>query len=264
MDLSWYHYLLAVLGGAVAGAINTLAGNGSALTLTILTELIGLPGGIANATNRIGVVAQSAAGVWAYHKNGKLDLSRSWVHVCLMIAGSVFGALAAVWVSNEQFIRVFRLLMILMFFIILVKPERWLHETDYSRKIPLWVAIPFFLALGFYGGFIQMGFGIFFLAVMVLFARYSLLESNVIKIAVTGIFTTLAVIIFQIKGMIYWPIGLTLAVGQGLGGYLTAQFASSHPKASVIAHRLLVFAVVLSLIQLFKIPAWIMGLFHAA
>lgn len=262
MDLSWYHYLLAALGGAIAGSINTLAGNGSALTLTILTELIGLPGSIANATNRIGVVAQSGAGVWAYHKKGKLDLSRSWLHVSLMVAGSVFGVLAAIWVSNEQFLRVFRVLMVLMFFIILVKPERWLRETDYSRQFPLWVAVPFFLALGFYGGFIQMGFGIFFLVVMVLFARYSLLDSNVIKIAVTGIFTTLAVVIFQLKGMIYWPVGLTLALGQGIGGYFTARFASTHPKAGIVAHRLLVFAVVLSLLQLFKVPTFVMGLFQ--
>ena len=113
-DLSWYHYLLSALGGVAAGAVNTLAGNGSAITLAILTELIGLPGGAANATNRIGIAAQSYASVGAYHRSGKFDLSRSWWIIGLMVAGSVFGMWVAVWISNEQFIQVFRFLLVFL------------------------------------------------------------------------------------------------------------------------------------------------------
>ena len=60
--MEWYEFLIAFIGSAVAGAINTLAGNGSAITLTILTEVLGLPGTVANGTNRLGVFTQSAAG----------------------------------------------------------------------------------------------------------------------------------------------------------------------------------------------------------
>ena len=52
MELEYYHYIIAIVGSALAGAINTLAGNGSAITLTILTELLGLPGNMANGTNK--------------------------------------------------------------------------------------------------------------------------------------------------------------------------------------------------------------------
>ena len=41
MELEWYHYGIAIFGGFAAGVINTLAGSGSAITLTILTELLG-------------------------------------------------------------------------------------------------------------------------------------------------------------------------------------------------------------------------------
>ena len=61
------HYIIAVLGGAFAGVINTLAGNGSAITLTILTELLGLPGNMANGTNRVGIIAQSAASNYTFY-----------------------------------------------------------------------------------------------------------------------------------------------------------------------------------------------------
>jgi uncharacterized membrane protein YfcA len=254
-ELSWYHYVLSALGGAAAGAVNTLAGNGSAITLAILTELIGLPGATANATNRIGIAAQSYASIGAYRRSGKFDLGRSRWIIGLMVLGSVFGMLVAVWISNEQFTQVFRFLMVFMLFVILIKPERWLRETDPSKKMSLWVAVPCFLALGFYGGFIQLGMGLFFLALMVLVARYSILESNVVKVTVTGIYTTLAILLFQAKGMINWPVGLAIALGQGIGGYATAHFAATHPKAGVVAHRLLVITVILVLLQLFQLPA---------
>ena len=57
------HMIIAVAGAFAAGVINALAGNGSVITLTILTELIGLPGNVANGTNRVGVLF-NAAGVF--------------------------------------------------------------------------------------------------------------------------------------------------------------------------------------------------------
>ena len=62
---------IAVIGGFVAGVINTLAGNGSVITLSILTEVMGLPGNIANATNRVGVLLQGIASSTGFIKNKK-------------------------------------------------------------------------------------------------------------------------------------------------------------------------------------------------
>ncbi|MCB0587588.1 MAG: sulfite exporter TauE/SafE family protein [Phaeodactylibacter sp.] len=253
MQLEWYHYLIAVLGSALAGSINTLAGNGSAITLTILTELIGLPGNLANGTNRIGIFTQSAAGTVAFWRNGKLNIGRSWLPISLNILGAVIGVIVAVNVSNEEFKNVFRFLMVVMLFVILIKPSRWLRSTDLDRKTNPWIAIPLYLALGFYGGFIQMGMGVFFLAVMVLYAHYSLIDANAVKIFVVGAYTFLVILIFQSQGLIDWRIGLIMAAGQTAGGYFTAHYASRYQKANVWAHRLLILVVVLAIIKLFNL-----------
>jgi len=248
-----HHIIIAVLGGLVAGVLNTLAGSGSAITLTILTELMGLPGNTANGTNRVGVLAQGVTGSYTFYKNGKLNLERSKLVIFLIVLGAVLGVLAAVWVSNDQFIEVFRFLMVAMLFVILVKPKRWLQKSDPTKKVNYLLAIPMYLALGFYGGFIQMGMGVFFLATMVLVARYDLIEANAVKGFVVALYTALVVAIFQWKGLIDWRIGLTLASGQALGGWWAARFASRYPKADVWAYRLLVFVVIVAIVKLFNL-----------
>ena len=257
MELEWYHYVIAIVGSALAGGINTLAGNGSAITLTILTELLGLPGNVANGTNRVGIFTQSLAGTYAFYRNGKLNMDRSWSYILFTIIGAVAGVLVAIWVSNEQFIKVFRFLMILMLLVILVKPKRWLRATDLSRKPQLWVVVPVFLLLGFYGGFIQMGMGVFFLAAMVLGARYGIIDANAVKIVVVGAYTILAIAIFQWRGLIDWKIGLIMAIGQTFGGYFTAHYASKYEGANVWAHRILVAVVILAIFKLFNVHEYL-------
>ncbi|MCP3929471.1 MAG: sulfite exporter TauE/SafE family protein [Bacteroidetes bacterium] len=251
-----HHYIIAILGGAFAGAINTLAGNGSAITLTILTEVLNLPGNMANGTNRIGVFAQSFAGTYAFYRNGKLDLARSKVYIILIILGAIAGVITAILVSNEQFLLVFRYMMVIMLFVILVKPKRWLRETDATAKPNIWLATPLFLALGFYGGFIQMGMGIFFLALMVLFAKFSLIDANAVKSFVVAIYTIGVIVIFQWKGLIDWKIGSILAIGQTVGGYFTAHYASRYKNINLWAHRLLVIVVILAILKIFNVHIW--------
>ena len=122
--MEWQHLLIAFVGSAFAGAINTLAGNGSAITLTLLTELLGLPGNLANGTNRVGIFTQSAAGAYAFYRNGKLQVARSRRYIVLTSLGAVAGIVVATRVSNEQFMGVFRFLLLFMLVVILVNRGR--------------------------------------------------------------------------------------------------------------------------------------------
>lgn len=245
--------LIAILGGTIAGFINTLAGNGSAITLLILTEVLQLPPNIANGSNRLGVFSGSAVGSYVFYKNDKLKLSRSWVYFATTFIGAIGGVLLAIWVSNEQFRSVFRIMMVVMLVVILVKPKRWLQATDTTQTTNLWLAIPLFFAIGFYGGFIQMGMGIFFLAAMVLGARFSLIDANAIKTLVVCSYTAVVISIFAWRGLIHWQFGLILAVGQVIGASFAANFASKHPKADVWTYRLLVTIILLALAKMFNI-----------
>ena len=50
--------IMLVVSGIIVGIINTLAGGGAIITMTLFTVL-GLPIGVANGTNRIAVVLQN-------------------------------------------------------------------------------------------------------------------------------------------------------------------------------------------------------------
>ena len=230
----------------LAGGINTLAGNGSAITLTILTEVLGLPPNVANGTNRIGVFTQCAATSWVFHKNGKLNVARNKKYIIPIFIGAIAGGILAVNVSNEAFKAVFKFMMVFMLLAILVRPKRWLRETDLEFKPKWFIYFPLLFALGFYGGFIQMGMGVFFLIIMVLGMRFNIIESNALKGFVIGLYTIFLIALFHYQGLIDWKLGGVMAVGQTVGGYLTARFATKNARADKIAYYVLITVMILA------------------
>jgi len=227
-----------------------LAGNGSAITLSILTELIGLPGNIANGTNRVGILAQGLASSFRFHKNGLLKLHENKNSLLWICIGACLGIATATQVSNEAFKEVFKYLMILMFFVLLINPKRWLDESNenvsFKGRFAPFILVP----LGFYGGFIQMGMGVIMLVVFVLIGKMNIMWSNVIKVTVVTLYTGIALIVFALNGMVDWKIGGIIAIGQFAGGWIAAEFGSKWKGASRFSYWLLITIVALVSIRL--------------
>ena len=78
-------WILFAVAGVIAGAINTLAGSGSLVTLPIFMFVCGLPPNIANGTNRVGIIFQTAVGIFGFRKSGTVDYrgSVSYTHLTL-------------------------------------------------------------------------------------------------------------------------------------------------------------------------------------
>lgn len=245
------HLIIAFSGAFLAGMINALAGNGSVITLTVLTELLGLPGNMANGTNRVGVLMNSVGAMTGFAGKREIQYKKYWPFIVPVILGAIIGTFVATRVTHAQFMGVFRFLMLVMLVVILVNPQRWLIAQAKKSVLPRWLEWPVMLALGFYGGFIQMGMGVFYLAVLVLVARLPMIESNTIKALSVGIFTAVALGIFAISGQVTWSIGLIMGTAQFLGGWIAAHYASKVPGASKIAYGVLVVAVSLSIFKLF-------------
>jgi len=247
-------YIIAIAGGFLAGIVNTLAGNGSAITLSIFTELFGLPGNIANGTNRVGILFQSTTSSYGFIKNGRVsNIPYTWLFILVATIGAIVGVFLALSVTNEQFMMVFRYLLLITLLVVLVNPKRWLIKTDIDKIPNLWIAIPCFLGLGFYGGFIQMGMGVFFLVVTVLIMKINIIDANALKTFIVALYTIIVVYIFHRNGLINWKLGLTVAIGQSIGGYLTADISSRYPDADRWAYRLLIVVIIVAIVSAFDL-----------
>ena len=96
MDLSLPEAALLVAGGLVAGVVNTLAGGGSLLTVPLLV-LLGLPGGLANGTNRVGILLNYLSAAWRFRKEGVFEPRRALEVALPVMLGALVGT---IWVSR--------------------------------------------------------------------------------------------------------------------------------------------------------------------
>lgn len=235
----------------MAGIINTLAGSGSLVTLPILIAL-GLPAPVANATNRVGIVIQSVAGVATMRRTGQLEMAGSWWFISAAILGSIAGARVAATMSAKTMNTVIGVVMIALLAMILIKPEQWLRAQSQQREgRPAWWLLLVFVAIGFYGGFIQAGVGVMMIVGLVLGAKYSLKHANGIKLVTALGFTLAALIVFILEGIVDWSLGLLMGAGQAAGAWIAAKYLMQHEQATVWIRRLLIVIVIAGIVKMF-------------
>ena len=219
-----YSYIIVVAIGIVAGIINTLAAGGSLLTLPVLMAL-GLPPNMANGTNRIAIFMQNVVGVRQFHKEKVMDFPSGFKVGIPALLGAIAGAFIAVNLNDQVMKLAIAGVMILVFFLMLLKPNRWIKSHETHPPIPYWIQVIVFFFVGIYGGFIQAGVGFFLLTGLVLGSGFELLKANALKIFVILLYTPLALVIFFLHGDVDLTLGLVLAVGNMAGAWIGAKIA---------------------------------------
>ncbi len=233
------HELLLSLGGLLAGMINTLAGNGTVITMSLCTEIIGLSPSIANGTNRLGVLTQSITGSYGLYKRKKLLLQGTYQAMECMMAGAILGIWIATVINDAMFRKIYPWFLVFVFVVLILRPERWLKPaTDLDYKPPFYIWFIYFL-VGIYGGLIQLGVGVFFLAATIMLHRLPWSHANAAKIFVVGLFTIIAVIVFSRKGLFDLHTAIFLAIGQSLGAWLAVRYLHHLPQAHKISYYIL-------------------------
>jgi len=212
---------LLVGAGAVAGVINTLAGGGSLLSVPLLVSL-GLPGDVANGTNRIGVLSQNLTAMASFRRDGIGGLRPALPVLLPTCVGSVAGAQLVSLLPPLDFERLFGIVMLLLLY-----PTLRVSSGAPKRPTRPWppcVRWIVFFAIGLYGGALQAGVGLFLIFAMAR-AGYDLVTANAIKVVIIGALTLVAVPVFIMRGQVEWWAAGFLVVGFGLGGILGARLA---------------------------------------
>lgn len=225
---------LAVLGfgaGVVAGWVNVVAGGGTLLSMPVLA-LSGLPPMVANATSRMGVLAQSltATLVWQRKTAIPWPLARRLLPVAALatVAGAAFASMMQTEAAGWFLAVVFALLALLTAADALGRipppppalPDRGTSASTYAV----------FAAVSLYGGAVQAGVGLLYAYAAYRLGALTPAQANALKSLLTLVFSVGALAVFASRGLVAVSIGLPLALGSLLGGHLGASYANRLPE----------------------------------
>lgn len=216
---------ILILSGLFVGFINTLAGGGTIISITVLTWL-GLPFSVANGTNRIAVTLQNLVAVNSFNRQGIMNWRKSLRMAIPTVAGSILGAFIAVKIDAEIIEKAFAMIMLIMLFFIFYKPSLWLKGNPELFQQPVrWWNYPLFFIIGIYGGFLHVGVGYYLLAAIVLGLGFDLVKGNAVKNLLVLLYVPCTLIIFILNGDVFWEYGLIHSIGNIIGALIAAKMA---------------------------------------
>ncbi len=244
----WYHYVLIIPIGFIVGFINTIAGGGSLLTLPVLIFL-GLPPNVANGTNRVAIVIQTAMATAGFKSKKVSTFPFNLYLGTSALMGSIIGAYLAVDIKGETFNKILAIIMIVVVLIIIFKPKIRSEEfLERTKGKYLWLNIVAFFFFGIYGGFINAGIGFIIILFLHYVSQMTLVRANATKVVVVLLYTVSALIVFVLNDKVNWGVGLVLAFGNGSGAWLASRV--SVKKGDGFIKNFIVVMVILMAIKL--------------
>jgi uncharacterized membrane protein YfcA len=217
---------LALLTGAgvAAGVLNVMAGGGSLLSVPIMLFL-GLPGPVANGTNRISIIAQNIVAVRTFFRRGFSDFRLSLSLSAAAIPGAVLGALVGVRLDGEWFDRILAIVMLAVLVLMQLPSKKRSGGSEPMTRGRLIAGHLLMFGAGCWGGFIQVGVGFILMPILHRVMGLDLVRTNMHKVFIALSYNLVAVAIFASLVSIHWQFGIALAAGNAVGGYIGARFS---------------------------------------
>ena len=259
-EVDWNIIIALIASGIIVGIINTLAGGGSIITITMFTAL-GLPIGMANGTNRIAVLLQNLTATVTFIRKRMLNVRHGLLLSIPVIVGNIAGSLVASHIDETIFKICFGvILLIILIYIIFdnrIKIKAG-NNIEVKPKHYIW-----FLLIGFYGGYIYVGIGYLILAITLWSMRMDIVTANVIKGFVILIATPFSLAVFMINGQIDYMFGLIHGLGNIIGSFLASHYMVGWGKGFIKAFTVIIvlicFADLIGLVSLHDILNTLMG-----
>ncbi len=245
MELELWHYGALVAAGTLGGIINVMAGGGSVLTVPLMI-LLGVPGPVANGTNRVAILAQNITAIATFHHSGLSRFRLGFSLTACAIPGAAIGAWFGANLSGEMFNKLLAAVMVLV--LVLMQTGSGKHGSEQHEPRNIVLGHVLMVAAGCWGGFIQIGMGFILLPILHRVMGLHLVTVNVLKTFITAGYTVVAMAVFIVTSDILWLVGGVLAVGNSFGGFLGAKLTIH--KGEVLIRRFMTVAIIVLVIKL--------------
>ena len=233
--------------GIAAGWLNVMAGGGSLLTVPVML-FMGVPGPVANGTNRIAILAQNISAVTAFRRRGFSDFRLSLSLSFAASVGALGGASVGVNLSGEWFDRVLAAVMILVMILMATGRDKVKATETGSAPRNLFLGHVLMVGAGFWGGFIQIGVGFILMPILHRVLGLDLIRVNMHKVFIVLVYTIVALLVFASQVELLWLTGAALAVGNATGGWLGAH--TTIKRGETLIRRVLYAALSVFIIKL--------------
>lgn len=221
----WHIYVLIVIVGVMQGFVNTIAGAGTSLMFALLSGF-GMPVNMINGTVRLGILMQTGASSIKFYRNRKLALRKGLILAIPMIVGSIAGAELAININSDIFEKIVGVVLLGMLVLMYYDPKKWIEGQSVARQQKTgFIQILIFTAIGFYGGFLHIGVGIFLLSALVLNAGFDLVQANALKVFLVLTYAPVVFLIYLLSGEMDILIAVFAGVGNTIGGILGTEVA---------------------------------------
>lgn len=212
---------LLLVTGIATGFLNVMAGGGSMLSVPIMIFL-GVPGTVANGTNRIAILPQNIAAVWAFYRKGFANFRLSLSLGACTIPGTLIGAWLASRVPNDQFNTLLAIIMVLVLVIMSLPQPKTLESNDQPSKNRVLAGHALMVLIGFWGGFIHIGVGFLLMPVLNRVMQLDLITTNAHKVFIVLCYTIVALLVFASQLELIWKYGIALGIGTWTGAWIAA------------------------------------------
>jgi len=227
VEISLEVIIFLVLASGFAGFVDSIAGGGGLIQLPSL--LISMPStapSLLLGTNKLPSFLGTLGATASYLRKVKPDFKLAFVMAVPAFIGSGLGASVATKIPKEAFKPIILFMLIVVALYTWRKKELGLVENfRFARRHQVGMGALAGLVIGFYDGIFGPGTGSFLMLILVALLGFAFLQASVTA-KIVNLATNLgAILVFGLNGKILWVLGLTIAIGNVIGGFLGARWA---------------------------------------
>ncbi len=223
-------WIVITLASLLAGFVDAIVGGGGLILLPALfaTFPSAVPATLLG-TNKAGSVWGTAMATWQYSRRVEMRWHAMLPAALAGFSGSFAGAWAVTVVSPDFLRKLLPLVLVFVLGYTLVKKELGRHHTPRYAGRAEWIAASLIGAtIGFYDGFFGPGTGSFFVFLLVRVLGYDFLNASASAKLLNVATNVAALILFSMKGHVWWHFAAPLAVANVLGSVLGTHMALKH------------------------------------
>ncbi|MFZ1741531.1 MAG: TSUP family transporter [Pontixanthobacter sp.] len=207
------------------GFVDSIAGGGGLIMMPALLAA-GLPPHLAIGTNKAQSVFGTSMACRNYWKGGLVEVRKNLPLVGAAFAGSLAGAFLIQRISASILSYIVPVFLLALAAYVIFSPR--MTDNDAHQRLSRKGFFPVAGGIGLYDGFFGPGTGQFFTASLVGLRGYGLTKATGNTKLFNAATNWAAVLMFALGGKIIWVLGLTMAAGAMLGGFLGSRFAMKH------------------------------------